>query len=180
MSRVGNSPVSVPSGVKIGVADQRVSVQGPLGNLEFEYRPEIEVAFDEDAKQVTVSRVNDERLARSLHGLTRAIINNMIEGVTKGYEKRLEIVGVGYVAAVQNNQLQLRVGYANEIHKPIPQGLDVSCPDQTHVVVKGCDKQMVGQFAAEVRAVRKPEPYKGKGIRYQGEYVKIKPGKTAT
>ncbi len=101
------------------------------------------------------------------------------EGVTEGYEKRLEIVGVGYVAAVQNNQLQLRVGYANEIQKPIPAGLEVSCPDTTHVVVKGCNKQMVGQFAAEVRAARKPEPYKGKGVRYQGEQVKIKPGKTA-
>ena len=152
MSRVGNSPVSVPGGVKIGVSDRRVSVQGPLGNLEFEHRPEIEVAFDEDAKQVTVKRLNDERMAKALHGLTRAIINNMVEGVTKGYEKRLEIVGVGYVAAIQNNELQLRVGYANEIHKPIPKDLEVSCPDQTHVVVKGCDKQQVGQFAAEVRA----------------------------
>ena len=104
----------------------------------------------------------------------------MVEGVAKGYEKRLEIVGVGYLAAIQDNILQLRVGFANEVHKPIPPGLDVSCPDQTHVVVKGCDKQKVGQFAAEVRAVRKPEPYKGKGIRYHGEQVKIKPGKAAT
>jgi large subunit ribosomal protein L6 len=104
----------------------------------------------------------------------------MVIGVTKGYEKKLEIVGVGYLAAVQGQTLQLRVGYANEIHKTIPAGLDVTCPDQTHVLVKGCDKQKVGQFAAEVRAARKPEPYKGKGVRYQGEYVKIKPGKTAT
>ena len=103
----------------------------------------------------------------------------MVEGVTKGFEKKLEIVGVGYVAAVQNNQLQMRVGYANEIQMPIPAGLEVICPDQTHVIVKGCDKQMVGQFAAEARASRKPEPYKGKGIRYDGEQVKIKPGKTA-
>ena len=127
-----------------------------------------------------VTRSGDDRAARAYHGLTRSLIQNMIVGVKDGYEKRLEIVGVGYIAAVQNNELQLRVGFANEIHKKIPAGLDVTCPDQTHVVVRGCDKQMVGHFAAEVRAVRKPEPYKGKGIRYQGEQVKIKPGKTAT
>ena len=104
----------------------------------------------------------------------------MIIGVTDGYEKRLEIVGVGYIAAIQGKTLQLRVGFANEIHKQIPDTLDVSCPDQTHIVIKGCDKQQVGEFAASVRASRKPEPYKGKGVRYQGEHVKIKPGKTAT
>jgi large subunit ribosomal protein L6 len=104
----------------------------------------------------------------------------MIIGVKCGYEKRLEIVGVGYLAAVQGDTLQLRVGYANEVQKKIPQGLEVKCPDQTHIVVRGCDKQQVGEFAAEVRAIRKPEPYKGKGVRYQGEYVKIKPGKSAT
>jgi large subunit ribosomal protein L6 len=104
----------------------------------------------------------------------------MVKGVTQGFEKRLEIVGVGYLAAVNGGILQLRVGFANEVHKQIPPGLDVTCPDQTHILVKGCDKQQVGQFAAEVRAVRKPEPYKGKGIRYQNEVVKIKPGKAAT
>jgi large subunit ribosomal protein L6 len=180
MSRIGKMPVPVPGGVKVGVSGRRVSVEGPLGKLELEHRPEIQVQFDESSKNVSVERQDNEHFVRALHGLTRALINNMIEGVTKGYEKKLEIVGVGYVAAVQNNELQLRVGFANEIHKPIPTGLDVTCPDQTHVVVKGCDKQKVGQFAAEVRAVRKPEPYKGKGIRYVGEYVKIKPGKTAT
>lgn len=180
MSRVGNIPVTVPGGVKVGVADRIISVEGPLGKLQFEHRPEVSVTVNEDEKSVSVKREGDERQARALHGLTRALIDNMVEGVTKGFEKRLEIVGVGYVASVQNNVLQLRVGYANEIQKPIPKGLDVTCPDQTHVVVKGCDKQQVGQFAAEVRALRKPEPYKGKGIRYVGEYVKIKPGKTAT
>ena len=104
----------------------------------------------------------------------------MVEGVTKGYEKKLEIVGVGYIAAIQGDVLQLRVGYANELHQKIPKTLSVTCPDQTHIVVQGCDKQQVGQFAAEVRSLRKPEPYKGKGIRYQGEQVKIKPGKSAT
>jgi large subunit ribosomal protein L6 len=157
-----------------------VSVEGPQGTLAFEHRPEIDVKVDESSKSVLVSRSSDERAARSLHGLTRSLINNMVVGVKTGYEKRLEIVGVGYIGSIQNNVLSLRVGFANEIKKEIPKELDVTCPDQTHVVVKGCDKQKVGQFAAEVRAVRKPEPYKGKGIRYQGEHVKIKPGKAAT
>jgi large subunit ribosomal protein L6 len=127
-----------------------------------------------------VEATSQERQARALHGLTRALINNMVLGVKNGFEKRLEIVGVGYLAAIQGNKLQLRVGYANEVQKEIPAGLKVTCPDQTHVVIRGCDKQQVGEFAAEVRGIRKPEPYKGKGIRYEGEHVKIKPGKAAT
>ena len=130
--------------------------------------------------EVVVSREGDGREARAFHGLTRALIQNMVTGVGKKYEKKLQIVGVGYLAAVQGNELSLRVGFANEVKKKIPTGLDVTCPSQTLVVVQGCDKQLVGQFAAEVRAVRKPEPCKGKGIRYDGEYVKIKPGKAAT
>lgn len=179
MSRIGNKPIPILDGVKVSIDGQTVNVEGKLGKLNRECRPEIKIALDDDGKNVIVSRVNDDRDSRAFHGLTRSLIANMIEGVTTGYEKKLEIVGVGYVAAVQNGELQLRVGYANEIHKPIPMGLDVTCPDTTHVVVKGCDKQKVGQFAAEVRAVRKPEPYKGKGVRYEGEHVKIKPGKTA-
>lgn len=178
MSRIGNKPVTVPSGVKVAVDGTKVTVEGKLGKLEHIVRPEISVALDED--KIVVSRSDDQRESRAYHGLTRSLIANMVEGVTSGYEKKLEVVGVGYVAAVQNNQLQLRVGFANEICKPIPAGLEVTCPDTTHIVVKGCDKQKVGQFAAEVRAARKPEPYKGKGIRYQGEHVKIKPGKAAT
>jgi large subunit ribosomal protein L6 len=138
------------------------------------------VAYDDGAKQIVVSRDSDARQSRALHGLTRALIQNMVIGVSEGYEKRLEIVGVGYVGAVQGGKLELRVGFANEVKKPIPAGLDVSCPDTTHVVVKGASKQMVGQFAAEVRAVRKPEPYKGKGIRYEGELVRRKQGKAVT
>ena len=180
MSRIGQQPVPVPNGVNVRIDGQHVSVEGPKGKLDREFRPEVAVQYDEQDRQVTVRRHNDERQARAFHGLTRALINNMVEGVTKGYEKRLEIVGVGYIASLQGDTLQLRVGFANEVHKKIPSGLNVTCPDQTHVVVQGCDKQLVGQFAAEVRAVRKPEPYKGKGIRYQGEYVKIKPGKAAT
>lgn len=179
MSRIGKKPISVPSDVKVAIDGQTVTVEGKLGKLSQSLRPEIGAAMDEEGKSLVVTRKNDARVARALHGLSRSLLANMVEGVTKGFEKKLEVVGVGYVAVVQNNELQLRVGYANEIHKPIPQGLEVVCPDTTHIVVKGCNKQLVGQFAAEVRAARKPEPYKGKGVRYDGEYVKIKPGKTA-
>ena len=178
MSRVGKQPVEIPSGVKVAVDGQKITVEGSLGKLEREFRSEVSVAVED--KSVVVSRSADDRQSRAFHGLTRALINNMVEGVSKGYEKRLEIVGVGYVASVQNNEVQMRVGYANEIKKKIPKGLDVTCPDNNHIVVKGCDKQLVGQFAAELRASRKPEPYKGKGVRYQGEVVKIKAGKAAT
>lgn len=180
MSRIGRKPVPILDGVKVSKAGNTVTVEGPQGKLVWEHRAEVDVKVDEDAKEVVVSRGSEERTARALHGLTRSLINNMIIGVKDGYEKKLEIVGVGYIGAVQGNELSLRVGFANEIKKKIPAGLDVTCPDQTHIVVKGCDKQKVGQFAAEVRAVRKPEPYKGKGIRYDGEHVKIKPGKAAT
>jgi len=177
MSRIGKKPVAVPAKVNVAVAEQTVNVEGPLGKLVWTFRPEVTVAFDADAKQVRVSREVDDRQGRALHGLTRAMIQNMIVGVTEGYEKKLEIVGVGYLAALAGSILQLRVGYANEVHKPIPEGLKVTCPDQTHVVIKGIDKQLVGQFAAEVRQVRPPEPYKGKGIRYEGEHVRRKAGK---
>jgi len=180
MSRIGNKPVPVLDGVEVSLSGRTVSVEGPQGKLQFEHRSEVDVRLDDDGKQLVVSRSSNERTARAFHGLTRSLINNMIQGVKDGFEKRLEIVGVGYVGSIQGDQLSLRVGYANEISKSIPPWLDVTCPDQTHIVVKGCDKQQVGQFAAEVRAVRKPEPYKGKGIRYQGEQVKLKPGKTAT
>lgn len=180
MSRIGKKPVPVPDGVKVVINGCTVSVEGPLGRLQLEHRPEVEVRLDEDARQVVVSRRADDRPSKAYHGLTRSLINNMIQGVQRGYEKRLEIVGVGYLASVQGNKLSLRVGFANEVQKIIPPGLRVTCPDQTHIVVQGCDRQQVGEFAAEVRAIRKPEPYKGKGIRYQGEHVKIKPGKAAT
>ena len=179
MSRIGKKPIDIPAGVKVGVADGVVSVEGNLGKLSIEHRPEIDVAVSDDGKQVVCQRDTDERQVRAYHGLTRSLIANMVEGVTKGYEKKLEIHGVGYLGAIVGDVLQLRVGFANEVHKKIPQGLDVKCPDQTHIVVKGTDKQQVGQFAAEVRAVRKPEPYKGKGIRYEGEQVRRKAGKAA-
>ncbi len=179
MSRIGNKPVPIEGGAKLSLDGSTIHVEGPKGKLSFGLRPEVSVKIDEDAKELIVTRGGDDRTSREMHGLTRAVIANMVEGVTKGYEKKLEIIGVGYLAAIQGDVLQLRVGFANELHKKIPSDLTVICPDQTHVVVQGCDKQRVGQFAAEVRALRKPEPYKGKGVRYQGEYVKIKPGKSA-
>ncbi len=181
MSRIGKKPVNVLEGVSVSIDGQLVKIDGPKGSLQYECRPEVNVEYNESAQQVVVAAADTgDRLTRAFHGLTRALIQNMIVGVKDGYEKRLEIVGVGYICSKQADVLSLRVGYANEVHKKIPAGLDVTCPDQTHVVIKGCNKQQVGQFAAEVRAVRKPEPYKGKGIRYEGEHVKIKPGKAAS
>ena len=180
MSRIGKKPIPVPSGVKVNVAGCAVTVEGKLGKLSYTHRPEIGVKLEDDGKNVVCTRQSDERAVRAYHGLTRALINNMLVGVAEGYEKKLEIQGVGYLAAIQGKTLQLRVGFANEVHKTIPTGLTVTCPDQTHIVIKGTDKQLVGEFAAEVRAVRKPEPYKGKGIRYEGEQVRRKAGKTAT
>ena len=166
--------------MKVNVAGRAITVEGKLGKLTYTHRPEVNVKVEDDGKTVLCSRDSEDREVRAYHGLTRALIDNMMVGVTTGYEKKLEIQGVGYLGAIQGKVLQLRVGFANEVHKKIPDGLTVTCPDQTHIVIKGTDKQMVGQFAAEVRAVRKPEPYKGKGIRYEGEQVRRKAGKTAT
>ncbi|MFM8571859.1 MAG: 50S ribosomal protein L6 [Pirellula sp.] len=180
MSRIGRKPVEIPAGVKVAVEGNTVNVEGPKGKLSFVHRDEITVDVAQDGKTVNVARGNDERMSRALHGLTRALINNMVLGVKNGYEKKLEVQGVGYQASVKDKVLTLRVGYANEIKLPIPEGLNVVCPDNTHINVSGCDKQAVGQFAAYVRSMRKPEPYKGKGVRYVGEVVKIKQGKSAT
>jgi large subunit ribosomal protein L6 len=177
MSRMGKKPLSVPEGVKVRVEDGRVAVEGPLGTLQLQCHPRVSVAYDAAQKSVLVSRRGESRESKALHGLTRALIQNMIVGVTRGYEKRLEIVGVGYLAAVQSGVLQLRVGLSNELQVPIPPDLKVTCPDQQHVLVKGIDKQRVTQFAAAVRALRKPEPYKGKGIRYDGEVIRRKQSK---
>jgi large subunit ribosomal protein L6 len=180
MSRIGKKPIPVLDGVKVSVSGRTVNVEGPKGKLSWEHREHVEVKVDAGTKLVQVNRHNDERESRALHGLTRALISNMITGVKQGYEKKLEIVGVGYLAALKGKVLQLRVGYANELQRPIPEGLTVTVPDQTHITIQGCDKQMVGQFAAEIRSLRKPEPYKGKGVRYAGEHIKLKPGKAAT
>ena len=180
MSRIGQKPIPVLDGVKVSVNGRKVQVEGPKGKLEWEHRREVTVKFEADKKQVVVTRDDDERQSRALHGLTRALVSNMILGVKNGYEEKLEIVGVGYQASLKGKNLTLRVGLANELVRPIPAGLNVTCPDATHIVIQGCDKQLVGQFAAEIRSLRKPEPYKGKGDRYQGEHIKLKPGKAAT
>jgi len=177
MSRIGKQPVVVPAGVKVSVAGSTITTEGPKGKLEFTARPAIAMAVE--GNQVVVTRKTEGRHERALHGLTRALIANMVEGVKDGYEKKLELQGVGYVCRLAGNELTLRVGFANQIVRKVPPGLTVACPDQTHINISGCDKQLVGQFAAEVRSVRKPEPYKGKGIRYVGEFVKIKAGKAA-
>lgn len=180
MSRIGNKPVSILDGVKVSVDGNTVNVEGPKGKLSYSHRPEVKVALNDDPQSVVVSRESNDSDSRAFHGLTRALINNMIIGVKEGYEKKLELQGVGYVASLQGDTLSLRVGLANEIKRKVPADLEVTLPDQTHIVIKGCSKQQVGQFAAEVRACRKPEPYKGKGIRYAGEYIKLKPGKAAS
>ncbi len=178
MSRIGRKPVVVPPAVKISIAERTISVEGPKGKLEFTHRPEIGVAYDAAAKQILVTRQDDERLNRALHGLTRSLVNNMVEGVTNGYTKKLEIVGVGYQAQLKKaNTVALQVGYANQVVLEAPKGVSVAVPDPTHIVIQGADKQAVGQFAAVVRKVRPPEPYKGKGIRYEGETVRKKAGK---
>jgi large subunit ribosomal protein L6 len=180
MSRVGKKPIPVLDGVKVSVDGNVVNVEGPKGKLSFVHREEVTVKVSDDGKSVDVTRNDEERASRAFHGLTRALVNNMVIGVKTGYEKKLEVIGVGYLAAIKGKVLQLRVGFANELQVPIPEGLEVTCPDQTHINLKGCNKQAVGQFAAYVRALRKPEPYKGKGVRYVGEVVKLKPGKSAT
>ena len=178
MSRIGKLPVPIASGVKVNISGSKVNVEGPKGKLSFDFRPEVGVEVK--GNEVVVTNLSSAREAKALHGLTRAVIANMIEGVTKGYEKKLELQGVGYVCSLKGKVLALRVGFANELKKDVPEGLKVECPDQTHINISGCDKQLVGQFAAAVRSLRKPEPYKGKGIRYVGEQIKLKPGKAAS
>jgi large subunit ribosomal protein L6 len=180
MSRIGKQPVAVPAGVKVRVADGKVFVEGPKGKLEFAPHRNVKVEFDEGAKAVKVVRQDDERLSRSLHGLTRSLVNNMIRGVTQGYQKKLQIVGVGYQARMEQKSVVLTVGFANPITLTPPEGVTVETPDPNTVLVKGADKQKVGQFAAEVRHVRPPEPYQGKGIRYENEQVRRKEGKSFT
>jgi large subunit ribosomal protein L6 len=155
-------------------------VEGPKGKLSFTHREEVKLRIDAAANEIVVERDSDERQSRALHGLTRALVANMIHGVKNGYEKKLEVVGVGYVVSLKGDTLAMRVGYANELQIPVPSNLKVVCPDQTHINISGCDKQAVGQFAAYLRSLRKPEPYKGKGVRYVGEQIKLKPGKSAT
>jgi large subunit ribosomal protein L6 len=180
MSRIGKQPIAVPAGVKVQVSAGKVLVEGPKGKLELSHHSNIAIELESSGKTIHVKRPNDERQNRALHGLTRSLIANMIEGVLKGYEKRLKIEGIGYQATEKNKGVELTVGYANRVLLIPPAGVTVKVPDQTTIIVSGPDKQKVGQFAAEVRHVRPPEPYKGKGIRYEKEQVRRKEGKSFT
>ncbi len=180
MSRIGKQPVVIPAEVKVRVVDGKVNVEGPKGKLELTVHRNIKVELDEAARAIKVTRPDDERANRALHGLTRSLIANMVQGVTRGYEKRLTIEGIGYQARMDKRTLVLTVGYANAIELTPPEGVTVSLTDPTNIVVSGADKQKVGQFAAEVRQARPPEPYKGKGIRYQNEHIRRKEGKSFT
>ena len=177
MSRIGKRPIEVPAGVNVSIDPGRVMVAGPLGTLEQHVPHRMEISHDEGV--ITVARPTERGEDRALHGLTRTLIANMVEGVTKGFEKRLEIQGVGYRAALRGTDLELSVGYSHPVVIKPRTGITFEVPAPTQVVVKGTDKQVVGQTAAEVRSVRPPEPYKGKGIRYEGEYVRRKVGKRA-
>jgi large subunit ribosomal protein L6 len=176
MSRIGKKPVPVGA-AKASVAGQLVKVEGPKGKLELNVHPDVTVKFDDASKSLVVTRKDDERQSKALHGLTRALIANMVEGVLKGYARNLEIQGVGFKAELKGKKLVLTVGYANQITLDVPANLTVTVDGGTKILISGADKQAVGEFAARIRRVRKPEPYKGKGIRYEGEKVKIKPGK---
>lgn len=178
MSRIGRLPVSVPANVKVAVSGSTIDVEGPKGKLSFTFAEGVSVKHDEASREVTVTRANNEGPVKALHGLTRSLIANMVKGVTEGYTKKLEIQGVGYQAQLKGaNTVALQVGYANQVVMKAPEGVSIALPDNTHIVITGIDKQKVGQFAAEVRGVRPPEPYKGKGIRYEGERVRTKAGK---
>ena len=179
MSRIGKKPIVVPQGVKVAIDGQMLTVEGSLGKLSQWFSPNVNVAFDTASNSITVARANESRDAAAMHGLYRALFQNMVDGVTKGYEKRLEIFGTGYLFAIAGKTLQVRAGFAHEVHKEVPVGLTVTCPDQTHVSIKGIDKQLVGQFAADVRSIRRTEPYNGKGIKYEGEVIRRKESKAA-
>jgi large subunit ribosomal protein L6 len=177
MSRIGKQPIPIPDGVNVAVDPGRVTVNGPLGELTQNVPARMQI--DKEDGQLVVKRPTERGDDRALHGLTRSLVANMVEGVTSGFEKRLEIQGVGYRASLRGTALELNVGYSHPVVIDAPAGITFEVPVQTEVVVKGIDKQQVGEIAAEVRAVRKPEPYKGKGIRYRGEYVRRKVGKRA-
>ena len=172
MSRIGKNPITVPSGVDVTIADRNVTVKGPKGTLSRPIPGDIVVRQEEST--ILVERPDDERTNRALHGLTRTLVANMVEGVTTGFVKELDIVGVGYRAKAENNGLKLELGFSHDVFHAMPEGVTAETPTQTEIIIKGVDKQQVGQVAAEVRAYRPPEPYKGKGVRYVGEVVIIK------
>jgi large subunit ribosomal protein L6 len=177
MSRIGRQPIEVPAGVVVSISPGRVMVNGPLGELQ--QAVPLRMKVEQEEAQLVVTRPTERGEDRALHGLTRSLVANMVEGVTKGFEKHLEIQGVGYRAALRGTALELSVGYSHPVVKNAPDGISFDVPTPTEITVKGIDKQKVGQIAAEIRKVRPPEPYKGKGIRYRGEYVARKVGKRA-
>ena len=178
MSRIGNKAITVPAGVEITIAEgNEVTVKGPKGTLNRLFHSSMEITLEEGV--LTVKRPNDEKHSKQLHGTTRAVLNNMIVGVHEGYKKQREIVGIGYRSAINGNTLSLQVGYSKPVEFAVPEGLTVTVEKNTQIAIEGIDKQLVGDFAANVRATRKPEPYLGKGIRYKGEQVRRKEGKTA-
>ncbi|MBQ7961400.1 MAG: 50S ribosomal protein L6 [Clostridia bacterium] len=175
MSRIGRKPITVPAGVEVTIDGSAVTVKGPKGTLSGTFNSNMTIAMD--AGVITVTRPNDEKENRSLHGLTRTLIANMVEGVSNGYSKTLDIVGIGYRANMQGKDVVLSVGYSHTVTIEAPEGITITCPSPNQIIVSGADKQVVGQVAAEIRGVRPPEPYKGKGIRYSDEHVRRKEGK---
>jgi large subunit ribosomal protein L6 len=175
MSRIGKKPVAVPAGVTANVEGQTVKMKGPKGELKLVLHDDVAANLDKGA--VKIEPRNETKRARALWGLSRTLVSNLAEGVTKGFERRLEITGVGYRAAAQGKNLQLSLGYSHDVVYPVPEGIQIATPRPTEIVVTGIDKQKVGQVAAEIRSYRPPEPYKGKGVRYAGEYIFRKEGK---
>jgi len=176
MSRIGKKPIEVPAGVTVTLEGNRVTVKGPKGELSREFNKDVTITVEDNV--ITVTRPSDSKEHRTVHGTTRAILANMVEGVSKGFEKSLELIGVGYRAQKQGNKLVLNVGYSHPVEITPENGLEIDVPSNTQIVIKGIDKEQVGALAANIRDVRPPEPYKGKGIRYVGEYVRRKEGKT--
>jgi large subunit ribosomal protein L6 len=175
MSRIGNNPIVIPDGVKVDLNDNVVNVSGQKGSQSWTVHPNIKVVVKEN--NVFFERIDDSALNRSLHGTTRQIVNNMVIGVSDGFKKELEIIGVGYQATMQGNRMRLQIGYSHDIFFDLPEGIKATA-DRTAISVEGIDKQLVGSVASKIRSFRVPEPYKGKGIRYKDEYIKIKQGKT--
>ena len=178
MSRIGRLPITIPAGVEVKCDEGMVTVKGPKGELSQSISDLISIEIEDGV--INVKRANDEKEARSLHGLTRTLINNMVVGVTEGYQKKLELVGVGYRAQVKGNDLEMSLGYSHPVVVKAIEGITFECPSQTEILVKGIDKQKVGQVTADIRKWRAPEPYKGKGIRYEGEHIRRKLGKAAS
>ncbi|WP_048601052.1 50S ribosomal protein L6 [Rubeoparvulum massiliense] len=176
MSRIGKKPIAIPAGVEVKVEGQIVTVKGPKGQLTHTVHPDMQVSIEDS--HLLVKRPSDDKPHRALHGTTRSVIDNMVTGVTEGFQKELELVGVGYRAAKSGNGVTLNVGYSHPVEVPAIDGIEFEVPSQTQIIIKGIDKEVVGEVAAKIRAVRKPEPYKGKGIKYKNEHIRRKEGKT--